>query len=275
MEPGQRAAPGHRQARPRRPRLHADHVRRVRLAAAVPADGHPRHPAGAGAAQPGQRVGVRPAHRRRQERLRADRRRRATTQLDSAPCERRTTRSTAEADAALAEEGFARGRARFARTADLRYFGQAFEVRVPVPDGADRRGGRSTRWPTAFHAEHRALYGYDFPATRRQQVEWVNLRVTGIGPIRGPRSGSRQVRQRGLEQRGAGACRPVDAAGLLRRRRRVRRHAGAVARRPGAGAPSSRARRSSRSSARRCRCTPASRPRIDDYRNVIVERSAR
>ncbi len=30
VEPGQRAAPGHRQARPRRPRLHADHVRRLR-----------------------------------------------------------------------------------------------------------------------------------------------------------------------------------------------------------------------------------------------------
>ena len=46
LEPGQRAAPGHRQARPRRPRLHAHHVRRLRLAAALPADGHPRHPDG-------------------------------------------------------------------------------------------------------------------------------------------------------------------------------------------------------------------------------------
>ncbi len=72
LEPGQRAAPGHGQARPRRPRLHADHVRRLRLAAAVPADGRARHPDRAGAAEPGQRVGVRAAHRRRQERLRAD-----------------------------------------------------------------------------------------------------------------------------------------------------------------------------------------------------------
>ena len=72
LEPGQRAAPGHRQAWPRRPRLHPHHVRRLRLAAALPADGHPRHPAGAGAAEPGQRLGVRPAHRRREERLRPD-----------------------------------------------------------------------------------------------------------------------------------------------------------------------------------------------------------
>ncbi len=77
LEPGQRAAPGHRQARARRPRLHADHVRRLGLAAAVPADGHPRHPDRAGAAEPRQRVGVRAADRRREERLRADPRRRS------------------------------------------------------------------------------------------------------------------------------------------------------------------------------------------------------
>jgi N-methylhydantoinase A len=38
----------------------------------------------------------------------------------------------------------------------------------------------------AFHTEHRQLYGYDFADDPRQQVEWVNLRVTGIGPIRRP-----------------------------------------------------------------------------------------
>ena len=40
-----------------------------------------------------------------------------------------------------------------------------------------------------FHAEHRTLYGYDFAGDPSQQVEWVNLRVSGIGPIRGRRSG--------------------------------------------------------------------------------------
>ena len=75
VEPGQRAAPDHRQARPRRPRLHADDVRRLGLAAAVPAGRRARPARGAGAAQPRQRVRVRPAHRRRQERLRPDLRR--------------------------------------------------------------------------------------------------------------------------------------------------------------------------------------------------------
>jgi N-methylhydantoinase A len=38
----------------------------------------------------------------------------------------------------------------------------------------------------AFTAEHLRLYGYDLRDDPRQQVEWVNLRVTGIGPIRRP-----------------------------------------------------------------------------------------
>ena len=42
---------------------------------------------------------------------------------------------TARAAAALTTEGFAAEQHRFQRTADVRYFGQAFEVRVPVPDG--------------------------------------------------------------------------------------------------------------------------------------------
>ena len=42
VEPGQRAAPDHGQARPRRPRLHAGDVRRLRVAAGLPAGRHPR-----------------------------------------------------------------------------------------------------------------------------------------------------------------------------------------------------------------------------------------
>ena len=37
-----------------------------------------------------------------------------------------------------------------------------------------------------FHDEHRTLYGYDFRDDPTQQVEWVNLRVTGVGPIQRP-----------------------------------------------------------------------------------------
>jgi N-methylhydantoinase A len=90
------------------------------------------------------------------------------------------------AAAALGREGFPPDQQRFHRTADLRYFGQAFEVRVPVPEGPmDKAAAEDVA--AAFHGAHRELYGYDFAADDRQPVEWVNLRVTGVGPIRRPR----------------------------------------------------------------------------------------
>ncbi len=103
----------------------------------------------------------------------------------------------AQARQGLASQGFLPGDQRLVRTADLRYYGQAFEVRVPVPDGAPGSGGpggsgrrfdeaTASAVAQAFHAAHRALYGYDFASDARQHVEWVNLRVTGVGPIRRP-----------------------------------------------------------------------------------------
>jgi N-methylhydantoinase A len=86
---------------------------------------------------------------------------------------------------ALDGEGFGRDEQRVQRTADLRYVGQAFEVRVPVADGElDARAAEDVA--QAFHAAHKQLYGYDFADDPRQAVEWVNLRVSGIGPIRRP-----------------------------------------------------------------------------------------
>ncbi len=91
----------------------------------------------------------------------------------------------AQAQRALDGEGFARDQQRMQRTADLRYVGQAFEVRVPVPDDELHRAA-AEEVAQAFHAAHRQLYGYDFATDPRQAVEWVNLRVSGIGPIRRP-----------------------------------------------------------------------------------------
>jgi N-methylhydantoinase A len=90
---------------------------------------------------------------------------------------------------ALDGEGFGRDEQRMQRTADLRYVGQAFEVRVPVSipeDGAELGEQDAEDVAQAFHAAHRQLYGYDFATDPRQAVEWVNLRVSGIGPIRRP-----------------------------------------------------------------------------------------
>lgn len=105
--------------------------------------------------------------------------------LDHSAVQNAFDRLTERAARTLAAEGFSPQEQRFVRTADLRYFGQAFEVRVSAPEGSVD-AAYAAQVADAFHAEHRARYGYDFRDQPTQQVEWVNLRVTGIGPITRP-----------------------------------------------------------------------------------------
>jgi N-methylhydantoinase A len=120
-------------------------------------------------------------------------------ELDLVAVSATLTELTSQATHALRKEGFADAEHRFVRTADLRYFGQAFEVRVAIPDGELTRGG-AAEVAQAFHDAHRALYGYDFRTDAGQQVEWVNLRVSGIGPIRRPELRSYPTRDGGVER---------------------------------------------------------------------------
>ncbi len=97
----------------------------------------------------------------------------------------------------------------FVRTADLRYFGQAFEVRVAVPDGAVDAAVLA-EVADRFHAEHRALYGYDFstdahPAGRVGQPPGLRHRPD-------PAAGDPASRARGFRT-GAGA--PSSTTGGL------------------------------------------------------------
>ncbi|HET8986969.1 MAG TPA: hydantoinase/oxoprolinase family protein, partial [Humibacillus sp.] len=105
--------------------------------------------------------------------------------LDHAAVERTFDDLTTKAASVLDTEGFSRDSHRYTRTVDLRYFGQAYEVRVAAPEGSVDEA-YAADVASRFHDEHRALYGYDFRDDPRQQVEWVNLRVTGIGPITRP-----------------------------------------------------------------------------------------
>jgi N-methylhydantoinase B len=91
----------------------------------------------------------------------------------------------AEAKTALAAEGFGEREGMLERSADLRYAGQAYEVRVPVPAGT-LDADSAEQVSAGFHAAHAGLYGYAFAGRADQRVEWVNLRVTGIGPIDRP-----------------------------------------------------------------------------------------
>lgn len=87
---------------------------------------------------------------------------------------------------ALDRDGFTAANRRFVREADLRYTGQAFEVRVAAPEGPVTTA-LVDDVAAAFHDAHEAAYGYSHRDDARHAVEWVNLRVTGIGPIARPR----------------------------------------------------------------------------------------
>jgi N-methylhydantoinase A len=112
--------------------------------------------------------------------------------LDCAAVNAHLARLEALARAALGAEGFAEHEIRVARSADLRYFGQAWEVSVELPPGEiDTRGAAIAA--ERFHDAHEQRYGYSYRrasesgTTGRQTLEWVNLRVTGIGPIARPK----------------------------------------------------------------------------------------
>ena len=140
--------------------------------------------------------------------------------LDFDAMNRHLERLEALARAALRTEGFAAHETRVARSADLRYFGQAWEVQVDLPPGPlDAAAARLAA--ERFHATHEKRYGYSYrseggvsapsasgglggsrppqhdsgfrpPQVNTgsrppQLIEWVNLRVTGVGPIERPK----------------------------------------------------------------------------------------
>ncbi len=127
--------------------------------------------------------------------------------LDLAELDRVYAELTGAAADALQREGFAHPTHRYQRSCDLRYFGQAFEVRVDAPAGPV-----DAAFPAAvlaaFHDEHERLYGYCYREAPRHAVEWVNLRVTGVGPIRRPVARPLAGRAGGVE-RACSGCRPV------------------------------------------------------------------
>jgi N-methylhydantoinase A len=88
-----------------------------------------------------------------------------------------------DAVAALERQGHALDHAE--RSADLRYFGQAFEIHVPAPDGpVDAAFVQEVE--ARFHDAHERSYGYCYRDDPGQVVEWVNLRVTGVGAMERP-----------------------------------------------------------------------------------------
>jgi len=70
----------------------------------------------------------------------------------------------------------------FFRQLDMRYFGQGYELTVPVP--ATLNDEAFSRVEESFHNKHEAIYGYSI---KGENIELVNARVTAIGVLTKPK----------------------------------------------------------------------------------------
>ena len=226
VEPGQRAAPGLGQARPRRPRLHADDLRRLGLAAGLPARRHPRPRRRRRTPQPGQRQRLRPADRRRQERLRPDPRRQGVgaRPRGRAGDPRRPHRPGPRG----ARQG---GLHRRPSTSSSAPSTSATSAR-PTRCGSPRPRAPST---TAYVAQVADTFHADAPPALRLRLPRRRHPAGRVGQP--PRHRHRPDHATGDPDAGEGrrGPRPRRARtrdGLLRRRRGLRRHPGHLAHRP-------------------------------------------
>jgi N-methylhydantoinase A len=103
-------------------------------------------------------------------------------ELDVDELAREYARLETEAVGALERQGHERNRV--VRGADLRYFGQAFEITVQSRGPVD--AALVAEVEARFHDAHERSYGYCYRDDPRQVVEWVNLRVTGVGEMPRP-----------------------------------------------------------------------------------------
>jgi N-methylhydantoinase A len=83
---------------------------------------------------------------------------------------------------ALSRDGIPDSTRRFARSADLRYGGQAYEVNVPVPDGPLDESALDTM-RHEFHTLHKQLYAHNHPD---KPIEFVSARLTALGLTSAP-----------------------------------------------------------------------------------------
>ena len=68
---------------------------------------------------------------------------------------------------------------RFVRDGDLRYVGQGYELKIPLPSGTLAKEHLEAVW-RLFHLAHQREYGHYF---ERNPIEIVNIRVTGVGEM--------------------------------------------------------------------------------------------
>jgi N-methylhydantoinase A len=68
----------------------------------------------------------------------------------------------------------------FERFADMRYYGQAYELAVPCDEVLSSGNGPLARLVASFHAQHDRVYGHH---ADDEPVQFVNLRVDALGRV--------------------------------------------------------------------------------------------
>jgi N-methylhydantoinase A len=84
----------------------------------------------------------------------------------------------------LHEEGFDEDGINTSRFLDLRYLGQAYEIRVPVAPDRELDEAAVAEAIRDFHRLHEVQYGYSYEG--EEQVELVNVGITGFGRLPRP-----------------------------------------------------------------------------------------
>ncbi len=82
----------------------------------------------------------------------------------------------------LSSEGISEANISFARSVDMRYVGQSYELSVEAP-ARDLKPGDEAELNSTFFEAHERAYGY---ADTSEPTEVVNLRLTALGRIRRP-----------------------------------------------------------------------------------------
>jgi N-methylhydantoinase A len=76
----------------------------------------------------------------------------------------------------------------------MRYYGQAFELTIPIPDG-DVSPQHINEAVDRFHRQHHQIYGHSM---KDDAVEFVNFRVSAVGTMKKPNLGEKKKWETGL-----------------------------------------------------------------------------
>ncbi len=104
--------------------------------------------------------------------------------IDAAQIERALHALQTQVSERLQGEGFGLEGMVVQHFVDMRYAGQAYEIRIPLPADAAPIATRLRAALDSFHHSHKDLYGYSYLG--KQLVELVNVGVTGLGLLKRP-----------------------------------------------------------------------------------------